>query len=199
MIKGNTMCMLPGLIGVACSSILSVSLEGLGCEPVFNLAVTPEEAVNNMYLLWQNYTFNLWEKLMYVIYTADQPGSSVGHPTGALALICRWVLWHGWLTLMGCSVRMTSYLESSTCLICMLIPIFRIGQFNSCMLQSITDHYIIKCHGSHAWYGCWTIKALVEAKVLHDCCIMSHWGIAALLIITRLYGVSMLLTSIRPA
>jgi hypothetical protein len=28
------------------------------------------------------------------------------------------------------------------------------------------DHYIIKRHVSHAWYGCWTIKALVEAEVL---------------------------------
>jgi hypothetical protein len=27
---------------------------------------------------------------------------------------------------------------------------------------------IIKQHGSHAWYGWWTIKALVEAEVLND-------------------------------
>jgi hypothetical protein len=31
--------------------------------------------------------------------------------------------------------------------------------------QSIPDCYIIKRHASHAWYGCWTIKALVEAEV----------------------------------
>jgi hypothetical protein len=34
---------------------------------------------------------------MYVSYTTDQPGSSVGHPTGALAIICLWVLLT-WLT-----------------------------------------------------------------------------------------------------
>jgi hypothetical protein len=27
---------------------------------------------------------------------------------------------------------------------------------------------IIKRHVSHAWYGCWSIKALVEAEVLYD-------------------------------
>jgi hypothetical protein len=37
--------MLPGLLGVACSPILSVSLEGVGCEPVLNLAAPPDEAV----------------------------------------------------------------------------------------------------------------------------------------------------------
>jgi hypothetical protein len=29
----------------------------------------------------------------------------------------------------------------------------------------ISDHYIIQQHVSHAWHGCWTIKALVEAEV----------------------------------
>jgi hypothetical protein len=37
---------LPGLFGVACSPILSMSLEGLGCEPVLNLAATLDEAVS---------------------------------------------------------------------------------------------------------------------------------------------------------
>jgi hypothetical protein len=45
-IKGNTLCILPGLLGVACSPILSVSFEGMGCEPVLNLAATPDEAVS---------------------------------------------------------------------------------------------------------------------------------------------------------
>jgi hypothetical protein len=35
-----------GLVGVACSPILSVSFEGMGCEPVLNLAATPDEAVS---------------------------------------------------------------------------------------------------------------------------------------------------------
>ncbi len=46
MIKGNAMPMLPGSVGVACSPILSVSLEGMGCEPVLILAATPDEAVS---------------------------------------------------------------------------------------------------------------------------------------------------------
>jgi len=33
-------------VGVACSPILSVSLEEVGCEPVLNLAATPDEAVS---------------------------------------------------------------------------------------------------------------------------------------------------------
>jgi hypothetical protein len=37
---------LPGSFGVACSPILSVSFEGMGCEPVLNLAATPDEAVS---------------------------------------------------------------------------------------------------------------------------------------------------------
>ncbi len=45
MIKGNA-CALPGLLGVACSTILSVILEEVGCEPVLNLAATPDEAVS---------------------------------------------------------------------------------------------------------------------------------------------------------
>ena len=45
MIKGNT-CAYLGSLGVACSPILSVSLEEVGCEPVLNLAATPDEAVS---------------------------------------------------------------------------------------------------------------------------------------------------------
>jgi hypothetical protein len=33
-------------VGVACSLILSVSFEGMGCEPALNLAATPDEAVS---------------------------------------------------------------------------------------------------------------------------------------------------------
>ncbi len=42
------MCMLPGLAGVACSPILSVSSEGKGCEPVLNLAAAPDEDVSKI-------------------------------------------------------------------------------------------------------------------------------------------------------
>jgi hypothetical protein len=43
-------------------------------------------------LLTKLYLQLFWDKLMYVSYTTDPPGSSVGHPAGALALICLWVL-----------------------------------------------------------------------------------------------------------
>ncbi len=46
MIKGNATGMLPGSVGVACSPFLSVSLEGMGCEPVLDLAATLDEAVS---------------------------------------------------------------------------------------------------------------------------------------------------------
>jgi hypothetical protein len=45
-IKGNALHSMPGLFGVACSPILSVSLERMGCEPVHNLAATPDEAMS---------------------------------------------------------------------------------------------------------------------------------------------------------
>jgi hypothetical protein len=38
--------MLPRSVGGACSLILSVRLEGMGCEPVLNLAATPDEVVS---------------------------------------------------------------------------------------------------------------------------------------------------------
>ncbi len=138
-----------------------------------------------MFHCWQNYSINFWEKLMYVSYTTDRSGVSAGHLAGALAIICLWVLWHDWLKLRGCSVKMTLLLESSTHPMCMPIPICRIGQFNSCMLMVISDRYIMKRHVSHAWYGCWTIKVLVEAKVLYDGFTVSCRGIAAPLIIAR--------------
>jgi hypothetical protein len=50
-IKGNALRILPGSLPVACSPILSVSLEGMGCEPVLNLAATPDEAVSIIFTL----------------------------------------------------------------------------------------------------------------------------------------------------
>jgi hypothetical protein len=40
------MRILQGSVGVACSPIVSVSLEEMGCEPVLNLAATPDKAVS---------------------------------------------------------------------------------------------------------------------------------------------------------
>jgi hypothetical protein len=39
---------LPGSVGVACSPILSVNFEGMGCEPILNLAATPDVAVSTI-------------------------------------------------------------------------------------------------------------------------------------------------------
>ncbi len=144
----------------------------------------------NMYCCWQNYTFNLWEKLMYLSYTADRPGSSVGHPAGALAFFCLWVLWHGWLTLIGCVVKMTLFPGEFLLIQCPCLFV-GLGTSTHVCLWSFTDRYIIKRHGSHAWYGCWTIKASVEAR-LYDDFTVSCQGIAALLIIARHLGVSIL-------
>jgi hypothetical protein len=44
--QGKCLHILPGLLGIACSPILSVSLEVVDCEPVLNLAATPDEAVS---------------------------------------------------------------------------------------------------------------------------------------------------------
>ncbi len=65
---------LPGSVGVACSPILSVSFEGMSCEPILNLAATPDEAVCIICTV-VNITIllTLWGKLMYVSYTTDRP------------------------------------------------------------------------------------------------------------------------------
>ncbi len=88
------MRMLPGSVGVSCSPFLSVILEGMGCEHVLNLAATPDEAVSIIICTFADKTIRstFWGKLMYVTYTTERPGGSVGHPADALALICLWVL-----------------------------------------------------------------------------------------------------------
>ncbi len=65
---------LPGSVGVAYSPILSVSFEGMGCEPVLNLVATPDEAVS-MICTVVNKTIlqTLWGKLMYVSYATNRP------------------------------------------------------------------------------------------------------------------------------
>ncbi len=88
------------------------------------------------------------------------------------------------LCFMGCVVKMTSLLEgfdSSN----VHANFFGLGTSTHVCSRSINDHYIIKQHGSHAWYGCWTIKALVEAEVLYDGFTASPGCIAAPLIMAR--------------
>jgi hypothetical protein len=65
---------LPKSVGVACSPILSVNFEGMGCEPVLNLVATPDEAVSIIgTIVNKTILQTLWGKLMYVSYTNDQP------------------------------------------------------------------------------------------------------------------------------
>ncbi len=64
----------------------------MGCEPILNLAATLDEAVSIICtVVNKTLLLTLWGKLMYVSYTTDW------HPTGALAIICCWVLLT-WLT-----------------------------------------------------------------------------------------------------
>jgi hypothetical protein len=70
----------------------------MGYEPILNLAATPDEAVSIICtIVDKTIPSTFWEKLMYASYTTDRPRSSVGHPIGALGLICLWVLLT-WLT-----------------------------------------------------------------------------------------------------
>jgi hypothetical protein len=65
----------------------------MGCEPILNLAATPDEAVSIICtVIDKTIPSTFWEKLMYASYTTDRPGSSVGHHICALAMICLWVL-----------------------------------------------------------------------------------------------------------
>jgi hypothetical protein len=57
----------------ACSPILSVSFDGMGCEPVL-IAATPDEAVSIICtVVDKTILLTLWGKLMYVNYTTDRP------------------------------------------------------------------------------------------------------------------------------
>ncbi len=76
---------------------------------------------------------------------------------------------------------------------------FGIGTSTHVCSQSIPDCYIIKWHVSHAWYVCWTIKALVEAEMLYDGFTVSHRCIVVPLIIARPLGVLLLMSIIRLA
>jgi hypothetical protein len=71
------------------------------------------------------------------------------------------------LRFMGCVVKMTLLLESFDSSN-VHANFFGLDTSTHECSQSIYDLYIIKQHGSHAWYGCWTIKALVEAELLYD-------------------------------
>ncbi len=119
-----------------------------------------------MYRCWQNYTSNFMGKVDVCELYYWSVSVFVGHPTGAVAIICLWVLLT-WLTYaygMLCEEDVAPG-EFFTPQMCMPF-FFGLGTSTHVCSWSITDHYIIKWHVSHAWYGCWTIKALVEAEVL---------------------------------
>jgi hypothetical protein len=60
----------------------------MGCEPVLNLSATPDEAMSIICTFVDKTILSTFlRKLMYVSYTTDWSGVSVGHPTGALAMI----------------------------------------------------------------------------------------------------------------
>ncbi len=64
----------PGSVSFACSPILSVSFEGMGCEPILNLAASPDETVSIICtVVNKTILLTLWGKLMYVSYTTDRP------------------------------------------------------------------------------------------------------------------------------
>ncbi len=91
---------------------------------------------------------------------------------------------------MGCVVKMTSLLESFDSFN-VHGNFFGLGTSTHVCSQSFPDCYTIKRHVSHAWYGCWAIKALAEAEVLYDGFTVSRGCIAAPLIIARPLGVSL--------
>ncbi len=65
---------LPISVGVDCSLILSVSFDGMVCEPFLNLVATPDEAVSIICtVVDKTIPLALWGKLMYVSYTTDRP------------------------------------------------------------------------------------------------------------------------------
>ena len=91
---------------------------------------------------------------------------SVGHPAGAPAIICLWVLLT-WLTYAYGMLCQDDIAPGEVLLFqCACQLIFGLGTSTHVCLSSITDFYIIKRHVSPAWYWFWTIKALVEAMVL---------------------------------
>ena len=90
----------------------------------------------------------------------------VEHPTGAVAIICLWVLLT-WLTYAYGMLCQDDTAPGEFLLIqCACLLFFGLGTSTHVCSWSITDCYIIKRHVSPAWYWFWTIKVLVEAMVI---------------------------------
>ncbi len=85
-IKDNAMHTRPGSVGVACSPMLLVSFKGMGCEPVLNLAATPDDAVSIICnFVDKSIPSTLGEVDVWAI--TDRPSVSVGHYADALDII----------------------------------------------------------------------------------------------------------------
>ncbi len=157
----------------------------------------------NMYRsLTKQYLQPFWEKLMYVSYTwLARVSSRAFRRCSKLKFVC------GFFNMVD--LRFMGYICQDDIapgefwlLQCACQLFFGLGTSTHVCSWSINDCYIFKQHGSHAWYGCWTIKALVEAGVLYDGFTLSRGCIAVPLIIARLLGVLLLIsnykTSINP-
>ncbi len=120
----------------------------------------------NMYCCWKSYTSNFMGKADVCELNYWLASASVGHPAGALAIICCWVLLT-WLTYAYGMLCQDDIAPGEFLLLqraCQLF--FGLGTSTHVFSRSITDCYIIKWHVSHAWCWFWTIKALIEAVVL---------------------------------
>ncbi len=166
-IKGNA-CAYLGLLGVACSPILSASLEEVDCEPVLNLAATPDEAVSIICkFVDKTRPSTFWGKVdvCELYYWPARVFSRASCRCSSLNLSVSSLTWLTYaskdaLSRWHCSWRVLTL--QCAC------QFFGLCTSTHVCSQSIPDCYIIKRHGGHAWYGCWTIKALVEAEVLYD-------------------------------
>jgi hypothetical protein len=82
---------------------------------------------------------------MYVSYTTDRPGlpgCSVGHPAGALAIICLWVLLT-WLTYAYGMLCQDDVAPREFLLVqCACQLFFGLGTFTHVCSRSINDCYI---------------------------------------------------------
>ncbi len=107
-----------------------------------------------MYYCWQNYTFDfLGEVDVCVLYywpakvfsRASWRCSSLNLSVGSFNMVD--------LCFMGCIVKMTLILESFDSSN-VHAKYLKLGTSTHVCFRSIDDHYIIKWHGSQAWYGC---------------------------------------------
>ncbi len=120
----------------------------MGCEPVFNLAATPDEAVSIICtLVDKTILLTFGGMLMYVSYTTDWP--VLGHPAGALTIICHWVLLT-WLTYAYGILCQDGIVPGEFLLLqCACQLFFGLSTSTHVCSQSITDHYFIKWRVSH--------------------------------------------------